>query len=1010
MMKLFKKFKRDIAMIMAIVLVVGLVAVIPARADEGVTIIDTSKMMCIEYAGSGTIAYFIKQVILQGDVDETASPVVNAVVKLNVMEEDGQGGENLVSYEVMRLTTNADYGKIDDMEGCDGAYVASLVPVYTIRDSGDSDYAYPEDYFGAIVNYDNFYQALTYEIIDYFDAWLESYGGWEIGGAMTIDYDKVVQGLLSDEYKGSYSIEYTYEDNNEYAGDNKVKSTVSGVEIKEYTVSDMDTYDYGKKVEYNRLEDLSSYREDDEFDYIKMYKGSIYVDVDKLPTQSDRLLLPNLNRTQLLALNSMYVNEQVLYNDGMTANDIDVGYNLYNTCIPNSVESVDEAIAAWFDMLNSDYGVDMPDYNSDEMESARYKLYQTGMLDMGDVHIRMNMGYYEGEDAYLIYVYEDKTIEDEAASLIAGEDKEIVLKGMELPEIDITQEFNSGQEFRDYVEACRDYLYFVKYCYNSYEGDDSGIIYEPAYAIVMTDGHRIELSLYQLIDVINELTYAIIVEPEEGEELGEDEQPTTSIRDIENEIRIIYDYTGYKYNMIDKIVLTENVFDNAERTIYWENVEDNYGYLYEGITAYDVLSERFANVGLNFEELEVMVRTEKHGVLLDENAKDEVMQILKETASDQDNENGIYDEFVEYIKEEVVTYGVKVSGVTAGDSSQKKIDIDVTDDVISIPMDMFNYDTLGKKYLINQLWYTGNTRDLYVYKFDDNGETVLYQGKEVKVKWEHIGLSWDNDRTIDTTMGQLVPLPWNEYLWSTLAAEVVFAKIPETIEPQTVTTSNEDSVVITWDAPSDNGAEILGYQIAIVPKGSAAPTDEDYILTGDDAGSYVDLGDDYEIKWTTADNSYEIVWTSTYSRTREAKSVDVYIRAVNALGTSDAQVITVINTNDQIEPPADGDNDPVNPPADGNDDPVNPPADGNDDPVKPPVDGNNDPVNPPADGNNDPVKPPADDSTDDKKEDPKVESAPITGDNKFIIGFVFLAMLSGCVTFYLADKKKEIIR
>ena len=999
MIKLFRRFKRDIAMMLTIILVVGLVSVMPVKADERIAMIDTNKMLCLGYDDGETITYIIKELILQGEVDYSANPVVNAVVKLNVLEEEGQGGESLVSYEVMRLTSKdayGGYGNIYEVYDCDGTHAVSLVPVYTNKDGSifdGSDWnegsAWMNSDLGAIINDYNYYQALTEEIIDYFDA-------WEIvDSETTIDYGKVVEGLMSEEYASSYSIEYTYEDDNEYAGANKVERIVSGVGLKDYELVDLNNYDHGKKVEYNRLENLTTYRTEGEFDYLKMYKGGIYIDVDKLPTQSDSIVIPNLNRTQLLTLNSMYLNDKVLYNDGMTYNEIDVGYNLYDVCVPYSVETEDEAVEAWFDMLNIDYGVDLPSYDSYEMDNTRYDLYSIDLLSLSDIYIRMYIDYIESEKAYFIHKYEDKTIGDESEALLLGENKEIYIKGISLPEIDLTQEFETGREFSEYIWAYADYLSFVLYCYETEMG------YETAYEIVMNNGESLEVSVYDVKELFLDIAGNIIVEPEEGEEddyyyYGD---PTHSIREIEGEIRISYEYTGYDYDMIESIRPIGNGFDEARATVYWHDIEWNYDSVND-CTAYETVCDIFANIGFNFEELEVIMDTESYSVLMDNQANEGVRQVLKDINSDQDNENGIYDEFIQYLKDEVVTFGAKVNYVEAGNSSQMNTSMDISGDSISIPIDMFDASMLGKRNVINQLWYAGNSNNFYVQVLDDEGETILHNGKEVKVKWVRADTSWHNYSRIDTLMGQLVALPWKEYLWSTQAAEIIFAKAPDAIEPQTVTTSNQDSVVITWDVPNDNGAEILGYQIAVVPMGAEQPTDDDYITVGDESGTYRDLGDDYEINWSTEDNTYEIVWLSTYSRASVNKSVDVYIRAVNVLGVSNAEKIRVVNENDNL--PADEPDEPSDEP----DVPGNEPDEPSSEPVsKPdtPSDEPNKPENPSEDK-------PATDTEDESKEEPKEEKAPVAGDNSFIRGFVVMAMLSSCAVFYLVDKKKVTVR
>ena len=285
-----------------------------------------------------------------------------------------------------------------------------------------------------------------------------------------------------------------------------------------------------------------------------------------------------------------------------------------------------------------------------------------------------------------------------------------------------------------------------------------------------------------------------------------------------------------------------------------------------------------SEIGLSQDAVKVSRIVKEAEIEINDTTKEDLIACLKnEFGSD------VYDAFYQYIEDEFITYGTKLVSVDENDSSQKNTEVDVYKDELEIPLNLFDTNALGKKNEISQLWYAGNFADYLIpyknsYKTDN---VILQNGKEIYIDYT----SYRADGGyMDTPLEKMYSMQYDQ-LYKVSFGSVVFAKAPEQIEMKDNIVSNGTAYRVEWEIPADNGAEILGYQIAIMPRG-VEPSENDYILDGSGCGSYEDLGDNYILKYTTTNNYYDV--------DTNGENVDVYIRAINVMGVSKDSKIEIV--------------------------------------------------------------------------------------------------------------------
>ncbi|MDE6232599.1 MAG: fibronectin type III domain-containing protein, partial [Lachnospiraceae bacterium] len=211
----------------------------------------------------------------------------------------------------------------------------------------------------------------------------------------------------------------------------------------------------------------------------------------------------------------------------------------------------------------------------------------------------------------------------------------------------------------------------------------------------------------------------------------------------------------------------------------------------------------------------------------------------------------------------------KLSGVV--DSSQ-----------IKIPLDSLNQD-LGEDNIITEYWYAFPAGYISIQEFlGESSSKMLYHGIEKSYRYNSYEFSnlWHFKGKMPE---QIIPYSYVDALYCSELANIKFAKTPGDISADNEEYSTkEQTITINWSAPEERGAELIGYQIAVVPKGAEVTEADFENLYGDE---YSDLGDNYTVPYTTQDNSYNLNVGDS--------SKDVYIRGVNVIGSGSYKKITV---------------------------------------------------------------------------------------------------------------------
>ena len=885
--------KRSVGLFLAIVMVFSSVVSVPVKASETLKIIDTGRLIAMGYKpdeihdwnedgepdciDEGFVFQTCKTVIIdnaQGvGMSEDKEPVLNADLYVTI---------NGTEYKVMEFSSNPLYSDEWDSIGIeyldDSYYKANVAPVYyktcynetlgmdevqPIDEYYDVNfYVLGDDRSGAVYSDYALNFGFSEEIVNFF-----------VGAGMT-DWETRYNFLMSDNLVGKYTMKYTLSDNEdniaEYIQDNAVL-----VNYEAYG-DNSDSYGPGIKIGieagYNRIENLIGYHEAADFSHIRMYRGDIYVDADKLYELGGVLKLPNVNNSGLYDINSVYINEEVLYNDGYSKNTMEIGYNVMDYVLPSLVATKEEAANKFIEILMGKTYVS-EDFATDSDYSLYNSLYldkiQNGMtIAFGDSFMEIVPSSY-GDPAY-IYKMGNLSFGEAYANRESDWDYFSAVSAP-LPKYIMSEiSFSEHEEFVQYIEDHRCYLGLLNTMFYSED-----VVYN-----IVTDDGVVGIRLWQMIEILWEVS-----------ELMQDNDEIVDWSALE----------GYTYSYWDDDFCDwrEVAFTDMKSIIPASDCENISGYESSGMSfaeiswnvdceASEVVNLAIA-VGVNPDDLIVYSTMEREEATTSEEFETAVKNIFGEET---------YEQLIEYICNEYVTYTTDVSIVENNDT-QKDVSVDVYAETLDIPLTFFDTTQLGKDYRINQLWYAGNLSSyLLMDKYPNvdflssyiESEEVLMHGELTEVYWNRY-LTGDSYNFIP--IERLYSLKYGE-LYKAEFGTVKFAKIPAQIPAQTeLPPTTHTEVELTWDVPADNGAEILGYQIAVVPHSNARsgePAENQYITSGADAGSYTDIGDNYEILYTTPYNSYTV--------NTEGKSVDVYVRAVNVIGASQPQKFTIINPYD----------------------------------------------------------------------------------------------------------------
>lgn len=846
--QIFKDVKRSLGLFLALILILSGIASVPVGASEQLKIMDNGGMIGICYADD-MLHQVIEEVYFDdvGNVSMSDTPVLKAELYLRA-----EGS----LYKVMEYSSEPAYDQYDYFgisSVLDGGYRAMLVPVYygtpqysealqiykRSKISSYNDVA--RNYLDTVISCDDDpFCGYSDEILEYFNV------------TDNFDMETMAELLLSEEYVNQYCIKYTLSDSlGNTTGCTKTNISLYDYEMDAYIPQPPGLYLFGKRVGYNRIEDLSQYHINGKYEHLKMYKGNIYVNADELTELGEELSIPNVNKSGLYNLNSVYIDGEILYNDGYSKNNIISGFNLLDYVIPSPVDTKNEAVDEFLEIICGKYYTSS-DFSSweeyDRYFATYYQInnYMGHTYKSGDYLMTVNAF---SEYEYGVY-YPTRIIKSESMSFVAAcenyNDKAFTWQSIGIPEIDVTTLNES------YAQALREYIIWT-----SNEFDSEDIIYEIMSGdevVSRCSVYNAGALFYSIADALNNEGCNTI------SELPDDS--TYFAYDIEKNVKL---------NTITDIVPVSDVLENDYMEIKY-------------LSNYDVndVKNILDDVGLEYDALKVWLQIKEEVISYSATYKDDLVNtLINEFGADA------FTDFVRYIEDNFVTQDNYLVSVTENDASQKNTNVDVYNEELKIPLSFFENAELGAEKIISQFWYAGYEKSYLVPIHSSNaGEKIIYYGEYIHKDYERYAPTM---MPISNMLGKIYELKYDR-IWNTALGTVVLAKVPDQIEEQNNISLSSEEIEITWDVPNDNGAEILGYQIAVVPHSNTAralPSDDQYITVGDKAGSYTDIGDNYDITYTTDTNSY-IVDTN-------GKSVDVYVRAVNVIGAAKPQVISIID-------------------------------------------------------------------------------------------------------------------
>lgn len=701
-----------------------------------------------------------------------------------------------------------------------------------------------------------------------------------------VDAGEVFAFLTSSGLRGGLSIRLSWKENGAPA-----EKVVSGYSVIDCGGSRAQTYGagFGYCLDYSRIEDMSAYRGSDDYSKLKLYRGDIYVDADKIAESETVLTLPDYNRTGLAQRNSLSVNGQGAWDDGSGQITVTDRYNIVGgayspaAIFPDgALNSLEEAMEYCLEMYqhwiaysnkNADpkdvffdyigqYGYsksDYPDYDfDDDYAYTPASFYhsivatdKTFWAPYGGRGYRMTYNY--SDSSLTLKGYEiDDVVEmwDPAKDGYGNGDayKGTRLDSLVLPEISLE---NLSKEDADKYYRYLDGLQsLIRWGINGADGRtinpfESGIDInsESVYSGVFSDsGVSRDFTCQNVITILSNIAW--------------DNSPGEGLEDSTGLDTLI----GFTPKVPEGYTLVECYYNGSDAT--WVGLASELQ-IPSGLKGYCKLVEEYGGA-------EAMI------AYLDGN------QELSKSF-----QNCMF--AAEMIQHERRA----VSGAAAAaEQSDAAAIVEQSDTAlyagIEVPLSAFDR-TLGKENVIKSYYYVPGIGTVFLWRLTDaQGEgtgTMLYHGEYRPYDYKMYSFMASDGRFIPNDiemLDKILQYSEAEALFGDEFATVIFAKVPEPVTAREEYTTGERELELTWGEPADNGAEIIGYQVAVVPKG-AEVTETDFMALA--TGSYQDLGDSYEIRYATKEQSYTVsVGTA---------SKDVYVRAVNVIGPGSYEKITV---------------------------------------------------------------------------------------------------------------------
>lgn len=590
--------------------------------------------------------------------------------------------------------------------------------------------------------------------------------------------------------------------------------TVYGYTLYGYNAKNYDLI--AQLLNYSRIEDMSDYHGTGTFNEVKMYKGDLYTDADKIGTVSD-ITIPNYNKTNLYHMNSMELNNADIWDDGGDKYTITKdGWNIYTgggtyKIFPDeTLKTYDEAKNAFcklccgnnFEKFISEFNVN---YSGEEYENAKQG-YENNSFSIEIV---------SGDDnIYNISKECDSNIKVEYYTCDYSTDydlnDEFRLAKIELPYIPVADpslNITSYKNMMSYINRILSNLGFNE------------VYYRGVYA------YSHEEEQFDIKGMIEELDN-IINSGSAGDLIGF--EPVNDIIDLDNSV--IYN-GGYIVGCIKQV----------NRNAGQLGIES-------GIKGYF---------------------TAKNSADIDSSSDFESYM----------KENNIYEDFMNRIvKKGIISHIYEVS--TKKRSQEVSEQCVVDSDSIKIPLKYFNQE-LGQDNIISRNYYVFPYNEIKIQKFGQSFRegTGLYHGTESTYGYETYefpNLLFYNENYEYYGSNEIIPYSPTSGLYHNELTNLKFAKVPDMVESEDEYCTTDSRLKVKWSEPNDNGAEIVGYQVAVVPKGEEIK-DSDWISDNE----YKDLGDIYTLPYTTSDKEYDV--------NINEESKDVYVRAINVIGTGEVK-------------------------------------------------------------------------------------------------------------------------
>ena len=670
-------------------------------------------------------------------------------------------------------------------------------------------------------------------------------------GEENVSAETVYSFLLSENMNGKLYIRLTLTDGNGKTG----TEILSG-----YNMTDlyMDTYSgqIGLVLGYSRIEDMTDYHEENTYDYLKMYKGNLYIDADKIGALKGSIALPNYNNTNLRNMNSIYIDNNRVWYDGLKNITITESYNINSGIFPEgAITTMDDAIYHYLFLCNSEtetedeegflkllksLGYEKDDYGSDELfDDAKYTWISA-----------VKYGFLKSDREYDFisldkqYVYKKEGTDISFESYIIGDlsdteedfwnSNDYMVDSLSLPSIPLNIS-NSGEELREKLNKYKEYLDEMKnfLYYNGF----SYIIYEDLYSGEFENTDKSKY--YTLDDVITIVDEIIDL--------------------LDNDVTDLSGLSG-----------------ELEDLIGFRATFDDYSFEYKSFYFYDkpdALMDIASELG---------IKTGIKGYYIKEQVLDEISEIMSYLREN----DGLIDSFGEELISKVMISRKHCElNIEESSHTMSELPVVVDSDEIRIPLQLLNQN-LGKDNIISNYYYAAANKNTWIWSvksYKQSEGTMLYKGE--KKLWGYQKFQIMPGNTLPNEFyWHVIPYSSIDALYYNELTNMKFAKKPGMVMTENEEYSTKNAVTLTWSEPEDNGAEIIGYQIAVVPKGQKV-TEADFLDLSE--LEYKDLGDNYVIPYTTSECSYSILTGYT--------SKDVYIRAVNVIGVGDYKKITVNN-------------------------------------------------------------------------------------------------------------------